>query len=112
MGRTEPTANRRLAYAVGVLGLDLLGLRGGSDPHGLRGALGPLTVHAAVPGVTSCPVATRGTLTSHAAAHTPDRRRGRVEARDDLAQLTELSEYLVHYVSVESRRGGVECNGV
>jgi len=30
MGRTEPTAIRRLAYAVGVLGLDLLGLRGGS----------------------------------------------------------------------------------
>jgi hypothetical protein len=82
MGRTEPTAIRRLAYAVGVLGLDLLGLRGGSNPHGLRGALGPLTVHAAVPGVAGRPVATRGALTSHTLTHAPDR--GRVEARDDL----------------------------
>ena len=82
MGRTQSTVRPRLVDSVGVLRLDLLGLRGCSNPHRLRGALGPLTVHATVPGVTGRPVATGGALTSHTLTHAPDR--DRVEARDDL----------------------------
>ena len=98
MGRTEPAPLGRLAYAVGVLRLDLLGLRGRTDPHRFRGALRPLTVHAAVPGVTGRAVATGGALAGDAATHTlgRGRGRGRLEARDDRPQGFQLSENLVH----------------
>ena len=111
MGRTEPTAIRRLAYAVGVLRLDLPGLRGRSDPHGFRGALRPLTVHAAVLRVTGRAVATGGTLTGDTLTRALDRGRGRLEARDDPPQGFQLSENLVHLGLGEVLAGSVERSG-
>lgn len=108
MGRTEPAPLGRLAYAVGVLRLDLLGLRGRTDPHRFRGALRPLTVHAAVPGVTGRAVATGGALAGDAATHTLGR--GRMEARDDRPQGFQLSENLVHLgLGGVSAGSGLRC---
>ena len=111
MGRTEPAPLGRLAYAVGVLGLDLLGFRGRSDPHGFRGALRPLAVHAAVPGVTGRAVATGGALTGDTLTRALDRGRGRVEARDDRPQGFQLSENLVHLGRSGTEWSGTEWSG-
>ena len=113
MGRTQSTVRPRLIDSVGVLRLDLLGLRGCSNPHGLRGALRPLAVHAAVVSLAGRPVATRCALARHAPTRTLGG--GGVEVRDDPAQLAELSQNLVHlglgWISgVE--RSGAEWSGV